>query len=96
MHTTAKFPTPLLREFNYILISISLLIQNRLKDPSQHVDGNDIRQWLRQFLGGYQIPKKVSLNNIFRDSCSANNHLDHCRWRVPQDLYWKGQKEYSP
>lgn len=33
---------------------------HRLKDPTQHVDGEDVRQWLRQHLGGYQIPKKVS------------------------------------
>lgn len=30
-----------------------------LKDPSQHVDGEDIRKWLRNHLGGYQIPKRV-------------------------------------
>lgn len=30
-----------------------------LQDPSQHIDGEDIRQWLRGYLGGYQIPKKI-------------------------------------
>lgn len=32
-----------------------------LQDPTQHTDGEDIRKWLRNFLGGYQIPKYIGV-----------------------------------
>lgn len=32
-----------------------------LQDPTQHIDGDDIRKWLRNFMGGYQIPKKIEV-----------------------------------
>lgn len=58
-----------------------------LQDPSQNIDGEDIRKWLRNFLGGYQIPKRIEVvkelpktstgkvrKNILRDEWNKKVH----------------------
>lgn len=50
-----------------------------LQDPSQNVDGEDIRNWLRQFLGGYQIPKKVFNCPTRLIPITNETNLDHRR-----------------
>lgn len=32
-----------------------------LQDPTQTVDGKNVRKWLRNFLGGYQVPKRIEV-----------------------------------
>lgn len=59
-----KFRMPLLREcvFFFFFLNVFFFTNSKycsLQDPSQKVDGEDIRGWLRQSLGGYQIPKKI-------------------------------------
>lgn len=46
------------KDSHYGEVPIALIT---LQDPTQTVDGKNVRKWLRNFLGGYQVPKRIEV-----------------------------------